>query len=249
MEFDTCDENIMFDPRLQEYMKKKIYYKKNNINPCISLELEYNITHEDLEKIKKYYKPNNKKPFPNDPNHHKFKIMYKQQIHNEPLKKCPYNNLQHSPITEPVINKINKYKEKPIFLIGHLCTDVLDSNENKNLNCKYNGFTIPNKIPNSNRSYTHNECVDKIKQKYKDDQFINLNNDKNMIPILLDMQLGMPQHTSKSYGYDNPNEHYFDYIDEDIQDPNHIILPFPQGGFATRNNNKSQHKPYTREVT
>lgn len=38
----------------------------------------------------------------------------------------------------------------------------------------------------------------------------------------------------KTYGYDNPVEHYFYYLNKDIQTPNHVILPFPRGGFDTR---------------
>jgi|SaaInlStandDraft_3_1057020.scaffolds.fasta_scaffold06302_6 hypothetical protein len=32
--------------------------------------------------------------------------------------------------------------------------------------------------------------------------------------------------------------HYFDYIEEDIQNPDHIVMPFPRGGNNTRLSNK-----------
>ena len=38
------DGGIMLEPRLQEYLKKKKYYKMNNIQPCIKLEQEYQIS-------------------------------------------------------------------------------------------------------------------------------------------------------------------------------------------------------------
>lgn len=53
---------------------------------------------------------------------------------------------------------------------------------------------------------------------------------------------------AKTVGYDNPVEHYFDYISNDIQDPNHVVLPFPRGGIDTRQDNHSVAKPYTRQI-
>ena len=47
LKYMTCDGNIMLEPRLQEYLKKKIYYKENNIEPCIPLEHEFQITNID----------------------------------------------------------------------------------------------------------------------------------------------------------------------------------------------------------
>lgn len=43
-----CNQNIYLEPRLQEYITKKKYYKKNNIKPDVSLEKEYNITKGDV---------------------------------------------------------------------------------------------------------------------------------------------------------------------------------------------------------
>lgn len=50
---DMFDCNgIWLEPRLQEYIKKKSYYKKNNIIPGVSAEQEYNITKEDIKRMK-----------------------------------------------------------------------------------------------------------------------------------------------------------------------------------------------------
>ena len=51
-----CDGGIMLEPRLQEYIKKKKYYKDNNIEPCISLEKEYLITVRDKKFLKEFIK-------------------------------------------------------------------------------------------------------------------------------------------------------------------------------------------------
>lgn len=224
MNTNVCDENIMFDPRLQEYMNKKIYYKNNNIMPCIPLEMEYAITQEDLEKIKNYINPKQKiNPYV-QPDHHEPKIQYKQRVYDESLRKCNESKLNHFPSTKIINQKLDKHKDLPVFLSGHI------------------------KLPKTERQYATNECIDTLKQRYDDNKLINFNSDKNLTEHIADMQLGMPSQTHKSYGYDNPYEHYYDYIDEDIQDPNHIVLPFPRGGESARLVNKAQKPTYTREI-
>jgi len=49
-----CDGNIMLEPRLQEYLKKKKFNSDNNIESCISLEKEYQITKYDVKILKKF---------------------------------------------------------------------------------------------------------------------------------------------------------------------------------------------------
>src|SRR5437868_7144558 len=51
-----CLGNIMLEPRLQEYVKKKDFYGKNNIEPCVPLEQEFGITKDDMQKIKCFLK-------------------------------------------------------------------------------------------------------------------------------------------------------------------------------------------------
>lgn len=49
-----CDGGIMLEPRIQEYLKKKKFYKENGIDPCVSLEKEFQITHRDKKIIKAF---------------------------------------------------------------------------------------------------------------------------------------------------------------------------------------------------
>jgi len=51
-----CDGSMMLEPRLQEYLKKKKYYKHNNIQPCVSLEKEYQITSRDRKILRNFLK-------------------------------------------------------------------------------------------------------------------------------------------------------------------------------------------------
>ena len=56
------------------------------------------------------------------------------------------------------------------------------------------------------------------------------------------MTRGLTTRRMKSFGYENPAEHYFNYIDKDFQNADNTVLPFPRGGFATRNTNKTSAK-------
>jgi hypothetical protein len=51
-----CKGNMMLEPRLQEYLKKRTYYKKNNIKPSIPLEEEFMITSDDLKRLRLFLK-------------------------------------------------------------------------------------------------------------------------------------------------------------------------------------------------
>lgn len=65
----------------------------------------------------------------------------------------------------------------------------------------------------------------------------------------IDMMLGIPQHTSKSYGYRNPEEHYYSYIDPNFQNAeNTTSMPYHSFGEPTRLNNKKYNKKYIREM-
>jgi hypothetical protein len=51
-----CNDGFLLEPRLQEYIKKKDYYKKNNIIPNVPAEHEFEITKEDIRRIKAFLK-------------------------------------------------------------------------------------------------------------------------------------------------------------------------------------------------
>src|SRR5438067_2510441 len=51
-----CDGDIMLEPRLQEYLKKKKFHKENNIEPCISIEQEFRITLTDKKLLRAFLK-------------------------------------------------------------------------------------------------------------------------------------------------------------------------------------------------
>lgn len=210
-----------FDPRLSEYINKKRYYTKNNITPCIPLETEYAITHDDIVRIRKY--SINKMSdvpikfsqeitqFPVHPPN----IQYKNKLHyNKVEKGMNYEKLKHEPNFKHIIDYADKETLLPPFLSAHI-------HQNKS-----------NRVYNDNNP---NVCVNTIREQYH-------SNNKMDSEILTDLMLGMPSHTNKTYGFNDCFEHSFDYIDNDIQEPDHVVLPFPRGGISARLENKTQTK-------
>ena len=67
-----------------------------------------------------------------------------------------------------------------------------------------------------------------------------------------DLVRGMPSYRThnRSYGYRNPSENYYDYIDEDFQNPDNSVMGFPRGGEATRLENKklAKNRKYERTI-
>jgi hypothetical protein len=59
-----------------------------------------------------------------------------------------------------------------------------------------------------------------------------------------DMQQGLPTRLFtqkfKTNGYTNPVEHFYDYISDDIQQVDHVVMDLPRGGISTRLDNKSK---------
>jgi hypothetical protein len=64
-----------------------------------------------------------------------------------------------------------------------------------------------------------------------------------------DMLRGMPTRTQKSYGFRNPEEHHYNYIDPQFQSHQNTVMSFPRGGEQTRGENRqTARKPYTRDI-
>lgn len=215
---------LMFDPRLKEYLDKKIYFKKNKMTPCIPLEVEYAITHDDVIKIKKYLEGAKELPIilPDETtefNVYPPNIYYKKKLHYDKIEKYDkYKQDKHDPHFQNVIDYVEEKTQLPIFM-----SSIIHKNK-------------------SNRTYNNNKnkCINTIREEY--------HSGKPLDPeIMNDLMLGVPSHTTKSYGFNDPFEHYFDYIDNDIQDPDHVVLPFPRGGISARLENKKQVKRHVNQ--
>lgn len=64
-----------------------------------------------------------------------------------------------------------------------------------------------------------------------------------------DMLRGMPTRTQKSYGFRNPEEHHYNYIDPHLQSDQNTVMSFPRGGEQTRGaNRQNARNTYTRDI-
>lgn len=59
------------------------------------------------------------------------------------------------------------------------------------------------------------------------------------------VKYGYPTSKARSLGFENPYEHQFQYIDEDIQNPDHVVFDRPM---ASRLDNKTQQKFTQRDI-
>jgi len=107
----------------------------------------------------------------------------------------------------------------------------------------YNKMTIPNISSNAKRETNTSD--------YMLDNYFDRSNlmDHN---IETDLVRGMPSYRprNRSYGYRQPTENYFDYIDSDFQNPDNSVEPWERGGQPTRleNRNRAKNGTYTREI-
>ena len=283
-----CDGDIMLEPRLQEYIKKKKFYKQNNIDPNISLEKEFSITNKDKKILKdflngkknmylkgnKYNEPKfdgKNKSFPSksfrddDPRVLKVNnIKYNNNIPNRGMFYSDTFDGYYEKDMMPLDVKMDsrdfgsydipeKYDDREV-INGLFTTDnTHDNNNGWNLNeTKFNPRIDPKIDPGIEENnkfesqYRINPIVDYSKLSNKNGNSYGFTNPgtkfiKNNMNTELETLLvrGMPSNNkSKSYGYRNPDEHYYDYISDDFQHPDNVVLPFPQGGEGTRQYDK-----------
>lgn len=362
LKYERCDGTIMLEPRLQEYIKKKKYYKENNIIDCISLEKEFQITDRDKKIIKAFiqgdkniYSPNGiafrhlkrdpvkkqqnfpskeyrdndtrvlkpkksdyEKPVnmgmfvPDGPNEPVYEVERDNNINiidsrdfiedskmsnilygpNYKLEKVKQNSgwkldeSKFNPSVDPyILNQTkpdrNKYQSQyrvhsfPVLKHPDHIKNVEQSNiSSSNISSKdsYNGhyekaFNLGQRILDQNNINTNKYgqtesnsysgwsdmdtdlkiVIPNISNdtkrglstfNYKLGPFIGQNMPIRDSEFESSLIRGMPSITKKSYGYRNPDEHYFQYIDDDFQNPDNTVLPFPRGGESTRISNK-----------
>ena len=102
----SCDGDIMLEPRLQEYLNKKKYYENNNIKPDVTLEMEFQITKDDIKMIRSLMKG-------------KTNIYDKK---NNPLNKKKYKRHKLKKLKKdsrvPKIKKIDRHVPKNMGMFG-----------------------------------------------------------------------------------------------------------------------------------
>jgi hypothetical protein len=317
--------NLTLEPRLQEYLKKKSYYKKNNIDPPFDLEREFNISRDDKLRIKgfltgakdlycnetKYVAPEENMgfsikhdDFKNDPRYERLQQKLQRDKDANMAKYSYGGGAEISGYAQRHTNVISddnyqREQESGFFLDSKPYMSDYYLNVRKNSRRTYDNnnppqlqykqhlsWESPNYKPEHELPHENNlnDIIRKIDQ-YKIqtnsildypaemDKEINYSNQKfaktstssvplrgnqvNRIGGTRDVDTenclikGLPDRDAKfkSIGYPNYSEHSFDYISGDIQDPKHVVLPFPRGGFNSRlENDFKRAKSYHREI-
>ena len=233
------NDKMMLEPRIQEYIKKKKYYKTQNIKPIVDLEKEFQISKIDKKIIREYIRGK------------EIKNIYKKKYNNnESLKKKIFpsskNGLRNDPRvpknSKKITNEImynNNYNNIENILDDRIFSESYSKTAFKKNKKKYNIDESRFEPRNDPRIYQGVEKYNKKKSHYNlESKICDLIPDNKQEIDETELIRGMPIHTMKSYGYRNPEEHYYNYIDEEIQNPDNIVLDFPRGGESTRINNK-----------
>lgn len=216
--FMQCDGGIMLEPRLQEYFKKKKYYKDNSINTMTSLEKEFMITSEDIKTLRLYFS-GRRDIYSKDVIERDEKPMKKQYFPSRELRK---------EIREAEIPK--KRDHVPMnFYDGDIESDNYKSD-----------YSSSGK--SSKRVYKNDKKNEVRQMRNNDESNFRVNTRNNDVENNLIMQDQSYRPKNKSVGYRNPVENHFQYIDNEYSNPNNFVEPWDRGGSSTRLDNKAVAK-------
>lgn len=277
-----CNDGIMLEPRLQEFLKKKKFYKENNMNPFIPIEKEFQITNSDKKILKSFLRGD--------------RNIYSNKKQNEILDCINKDNKKEFPSKQfredSRLNKLNKLKENENKIVnrgmfvpdnkGRFYEDPIVSPDN--FNPIFNSRDIRNKpiqfsqeeevSENSDDENYHKSFKDprnkniisdleshyikkniqgfdsknnntgKFKNRYnqtneKGAEAIKSQNIKiRNMDIESEIIRGIPAKTMKTDGYQNPEEHYFDFVKNNSQ--YNPTEDWQRGGLSTRLSNHSK---------
>ena len=312
------NDEIMLEPRLIEYIRKKKYYQENEIE-IQYLEKEYDITDNDMMKIRAYLRGdkkncNNSKhqnfidptktdfissKFNKDPRFERLKKKQKKnsdaqiQRHNYGLMNSGYDmyrndrpfasasgddfkksnfhpnqwfqNSRDIVEEEDLINSKKSYRVNQIPLFQN-SRDIVEEEDLINSKKSYsstNTYSHPKNVNNRHDINNDPNSVDNIigqDYSYRNTNYNNKRETENnyrTIPIIqeqgnrdidIDSYVRFSNNQSrgsKSIGYPNPVEHYFDYISNDIQNPNNVVF---ERGTPSRMFNKETARTLKRDI-
>nr|QBK88375.1 MAG: hypothetical protein LCMiAC01_00390 [Mimivirus LCMiAC01] len=247
--FDIND--VRFDPRTDPVMHRDQYMRKLPVsiplnkyhkNSCIPIEFgAHKIIprHPYIEKHDKN-KSQYRVPHDDDPRN---KYMISDISNND----AGYNK-NHISVCGYKNDNIDLLKDHK--LIGGCLSNVLN-NEKRYGSAPKQSFSeksvmdTKNKvvIPKMNNKFDRNFDTSSYTLKPP------INTHGNFIDSDMETSLirGMPQHTTKSYGYRNPEEHYFEFLPEDFVNER-TTEPWIRGGVSTRLDNTRAARPVTRRI-
>ncbi len=145
------------------------------------------------------------------------KIQYNQQLHYQRVSNNKQNtqNTLGKGYTSYRKPELPRFERQNVIDLDHKVNIVSNNCRKTDLNVLYEGASEINNAPLKN---------------------IDLENY---------VKYGYPTSKARSLGYENPFEHQFQYIDDDIQNPDHVVFDRPT---ASRLDNKTQQKFVKRDV-
>jgi hypothetical protein len=184
--------------------------------------------------------------------HDQPKIEYKTRLPYE-QGNCPTTNLHnhthHDKKVHDIIGSLDSYGNTSAMGQANWQNHERDLNNTQNAPYqRQSEMDTDTKvmIPNTNAHSSEKKNLNWTK--YRPVPYMGQGEGNKDIDAENEMILGMPTRTVKSYGFKNPVEHHFDYITHDIQTPNHTVMPFPRGGFSTREMNHQTSRPQSRDI-
>jgi len=145
------------------------------------------------------------------------KIQYNQQLHYQRVSNNKQNvqNELGKGYTSYRKPELPRFQRQNVIDLDHKINIVSNNCRKTDLNVLYEGAEELNNAPLKN---------------------IDLENY---------VKYGYPTSKARSLGYENPFEHQFQYIDDDIQNPDHVVFDRPT---ASRLDNKTQQKFVKRDI-
>lgn len=256
------NSQLVLEPRLEEYMKMRKMHKENGIKPKIPLEEQYKVTKNDVKTIRQFYNANrsvkraiqheewletrirnrynpgkfkdivdiSQGTFPSETMKHDArldKIKVKQQKDIDANRER--HNLSNLNFDGFMVNSREQHYEN---------ANYLDSEQNKSklIYDTPSGYIDHKSITAINKSKVERTPLNSS-MKISEHVLDSHRDDCHNIDVDSYLQFGSGTlRASKSLGYPNSFENQFSYIDEDIQNPDHVVNT---RGVSTRHYNHS----------
>lgn len=174
-----CD-GMLLEPRLQEYIKEKQYYKQNkNMIPDVSPEKKYDITKEDVRRIKALLKGRK------DIYSHKTQDQFTDYVEMKGFEMDPDEIYKNDPRFERYLTRVGRDKDamKQRYNYGGLDDrgheNLLDEEYYNSVDGEYDKFNTYDKNKN-NKNQNEKLCNNTYEKNYDEDHEENIfeNNDK-----------------------------------------------------------------------
>ena len=190
------------------------YINQNQSNKNNNFFLED--TYSPFNQYSINYTPKSVLKYNNEP-----KLQYKQVLHYQQDGKSSIDNPDENNL-DNIIGKLDTYTDQSNTM--YTTNSSLDF-ENK--------INIPSN--NTCKNYLNTSRYVPVPLKWKKGGPVKQEDN---------IQCSLPNRSAKSLGMKNPSDHYFDYISDDIQNPDHVVLPFARGGISSRLSNQQCAKEY-----